>query len=151
MMTFDDFKAELAERCPVHRAQAIVGAIGALPVGTRVAGYVREPGKDRWRCEYSSLKRRRDGSTRVELHASYTTGWALALDVAFAPQHRAKEIENISKAAYGVMIAQGLSRLPEIGRPDPVKAMPIFVELPPPPPPPPAPAPKLGQQFALPL
>lgn len=110
--SYDEFKAALADLCPVYRAKAIVAAIEALPVGTRIAGYVREPGRDRWRCEYTSIKRRRDGRTETITHASYTGAWSLAMDVAFAPPHRAEQIEAIRRIAFR-MIAEGRASWPE--------------------------------------
>ena len=142
---FEQFRAELDARCPVHRAKAIASAIDALPIGTRVGGYVREPGRDRWRCEYTSTKRRRDGSTETVNHRSYTGSWSLAMDVGFATKHKAKVAEAIARIAHRVMVEQGATTLPPIDAPV-IIAEPVFL---PPPPPPPAPvepaAPKRGQ------
>lgn len=148
-MTFEDFKAELAALCPVHRAKAVVGAIQALPVGTRLACYVREPGKDRWREEYTSVKRRRDGRTETVKHAAYTGAWSVAMDVGFAPSHRAKDAEDIGFAAFEVMVAQGITRLPEITDGPATAVQPVYQPLPPPPPV--APPPRRGEQFTLPF
>lgn len=132
---FEQFRAELDARCPIHRAKAIVGAINALPIGTRVGGYVREPGRDRWRCDYTSTKRRRDVSTETVNYRSYTGPWSLALDVGFPTKHKAKEAEAIARIAHRVMVEQGATTLPPI---DPIDAPVIIAEpvfLPPPPPP----------------
>lgn len=150
-MTFEDFKAELAALCPVHRAKAVVDAIHALPVGTRLAHYVREPGKDRWREEYTSTKRRRDGRTEIVKHAAYTGAWSVAMDVGFAPAHRAKDAEAIAFAAYQVMVPQGITSLPAIADSPPPIAQPVYEPLPPPPPAAPLPAPRRGEQFTLPF
>lgn len=149
-MTFDDFKSQLATLCPIHRTKAVVRAIEALPVDTRLSSYIREPGKDRWREEYTSIKRRRDGRTEVITHAAYTTAWAVAMQVGFAPSHRVKEAEIIAFAAYQVMVAQGLTQLPDVQSELPPPLEPVFVPLPPTQPVEP-PAPRRGDQLALPF
>lgn len=148
MFDYDRFRAELDERCPVHRAQALIGAIETFPVGFRVGGYVREPGRDRWRCEYSSIKRRRDGSSYAVQHRSYTGAWSLALDVGMGSKHRAKDIEAIARAAHRAMLAQNLAALPPIRESAPI-AEPVYLAPPAPPPPAPPEPPRIGEQFAL--
>ncbi|MCW2339115.1 hypothetical protein M2337_003405 [Sphingobium sp. B2D3A] len=151
-MTYEDFRAALAALCPVHRAKAIVSAIEALPMGTRIGSYVREAGRDRWRLEYNSTKWRRDRTSYVVQSRSYTGAWSLALDFAMPAPHRNDDAELIALAAYGIFQANGLTALPGITE----SAPPALASLPVPPadmPSPtrqPAPAPRIGQQFHLP-
>ncbi|EQB33538.1 hypothetical protein [Sphingobium ummariense] len=72
------------------------------------------------------------------------------MDVGFAPQHRAKDAEAIAFAAYQVMVAQGITRLPEIVDIPLAAAQPVFEPLPAPRPVEPV-APRRGDQFALPF
>jgi hypothetical protein len=123
---YERFRAELDALCPIHRAQAVLPALRALPVGARVGGYVREPGDDRWAHEYSSTRRTRAGQEHISQHRSLTGAWSLAVDVGFGPRVRAAEIEEIARAAHGVMVALGLTALPD---PDSAKAAATPVEL----------------------
>src|SRR3546814_7128791 len=102
------------------------------------------------REEYTPIKRRRDGRTEIVTHAAYTGAWSVAMDVGFAPSHRAKDAEAIAFAAYQVMAAQGITRLPKIeDSPQPI-APPVYEPLPPPPPAAPPP-PRPGDQLAPPF
>lgn len=102
---YADFRAQLDALPPIGRAQAVFPAIQALPIGARVGNYVREDGKDRWRCEYGA-------NGRGAAHHSYTGAWSVAMDVGFPRACRANEIEAIARAAHAVMVAQGLDALP---------------------------------------
>ena len=58
---FQQFRAALDALLPVERAQAVFPALRSLPIGARVGRYVREPGADKWRCEYTSTRHNRAG------------------------------------------------------------------------------------------
>lgn len=115
MTAFDypAFRAALDALLPVERAQAVFPAIRSLPVGSRAGRYVREPGKGTWRCEYTSTRRDRAGVEHVSHHRTITSAWSVAMDVGFPSRHRDAEIDEIARIAHGVMVAQGLTRLPD--------------------------------------
>ena len=112
---FQQFRAALDALLPVERAQAVFPALRSLPIGARVGRYVREPGADKWRCEYTSTRHNRAGEELTSHHRTMTSAWSIAMDVGFPSKHREAEIEEIARAAHAVMLAQGLTRLPERG------------------------------------
>lgn len=112
---FQQFRAALDALLPVERAQAVFPALRSLPVGSRVGRYVREPGADTWRCEYTSTRHNRAGEELTSQHRTMTSAWSIAMDVGFPSRHRETEIEEIARTAHAVMLAQGLTQLPKRG------------------------------------